>query len=84
MDVLIRPESILVSLDPFGRDQVHGKVEAARLLGRTTLVHLSLLDEQEGKLHIHARVPGPFQPDPGASGFDPIGSQPSLRVPAHQ
>ena len=67
VDVLIRPESILVSLDPFQRDRVHGKIEAARLLGRTTLVHLSLLDEKQGKLHIHARVPGPFQPDPGAS-----------------
>ena len=65
VEVLIRPEAL--KLDPAGagaeRDgRGTARVMAARLLGRTSLVHLSV-DGVDGKdLHLHARVPGRFLP----------------------
>ena len=38
---------------------------AARLLGRSSLVHLSVEDAEEGGLHLHSRVPGRFLPGEG-------------------
>jgi len=67
-EVLIRPEALLLSSDPSDTAPIVARVEAARLLGRTSLVHLSLRpaaaeDEPETvPLHIHARVPGQFLP----------------------
>jgi iron(III) transport system ATP-binding protein len=55
VDVLLRPEGLRV-LDPLGRDAV-AEVEACRLLGATTLVHLAVPDGQGGLLHLHARLP---------------------------
>ena len=37
-------------------------VMAARLIGRTSLIHLRSLDLPEGAPHFHARVPGRFLP----------------------
>jgi iron(III) transport system ATP-binding protein len=61
-EVLIRPEALLLSPDPSDTAPVVAKVEAARLLGRTSLVHLSVARDGETPLHIHARVPGQFLP----------------------
>jgi iron(III) transport system ATP-binding protein len=36
---------------------------AARLLGRTSLVHLSIDGTDGEDLHLHARVPGRFLPE---------------------
>jgi iron(III) transport system ATP-binding protein len=55
VEVLLRPEGLRV-LDPVGRDAV-AEVEACRLLGATTLVHLAVPDGQGGLLHLHARLP---------------------------
>jgi iron(III) transport system ATP-binding protein len=55
VDVLLRPEGLRL-LDPLGRDAV-AEVEACRLLGATTLVHLAVPDGQGGLLHLHARLP---------------------------
>jgi iron(III) transport system ATP-binding protein len=62
-EVLIRPEALLLSPDPSDTAPIVARVEAARLLGRTSLVHLSVPREGEAPLHIHARVPGQFLPD---------------------
>ena len=67
VDVLIRPEAL--HLDVGARTDGGGgvgRVEAARLLGRTSLVHLSVADGT-GSVHMHARVPGPFLPAEGAA-----------------
>jgi len=51
-EVLLRPEGLL--LDDRG---VLAEVEACRLLGATTLVHLAVADGSGGVLHLHARMP---------------------------
>ena len=43
-----------------------GRVEAARLLGRTSLVHLSVPASDGRTLHLHARMPGIFLPPDGS------------------
>ncbi len=70
VEVLIRPEALRLSTDgaaagptgagPTGAGPT-GIVEAARLLGRTSLVHLTL-NGNDGPLHLHARVPGRYLP----------------------
>jgi iron(III) transport system ATP-binding protein len=52
LEVLLRPEGLRV--DPGGEG---AEVEACRLLGATTLVHLAVPDGQGGLLHLHARLP---------------------------
>ncbi len=64
IEVLVRPEAI--RLLPPGETAGHGhaaaRVIAARLLGRTSLVHLSVETAEGTPLHLHARVPGRFLP----------------------
>lgn len=64
--VLIRPEGLRLSMDPAGAMTGElpnlAKVEAARLLGRTSLVHLRMPDGRSGTVHLHARMPGQFLP----------------------
>ena len=63
-EVVIRPEAIRLtpSHDPKGGALV--RVEASRMLGRTSLVHLSVPGHADG-VHLHARIPGPFLPREG-------------------
>ncbi|WP_366555836.1 ABC transporter ATP-binding protein [Aquibaculum sediminis] len=68
VDVLIRPEAIklLPPGEHAGSGQVPGTVVTAKLLGRTSLVHLSVADPRhEIDLHLHVRVPGRFLPPEG-------------------
>ncbi|MBY0336988.1 MAG: ABC transporter ATP-binding protein [Acetobacteraceae bacterium] len=53
-EVLLRPEGLRV-LEP--GQGVPAEVEACRLLGPTTLVHLAVPDGEGGLLHLHARLP---------------------------
>ncbi len=63
VEVLIRPEGLhLRTGGEAVNGAVLGRVEAARLLGRTSLVHLSVDDGAGGDLHLHARMPGQFLP----------------------
>ena len=52
--VLIRPEAVAV-VSPDGAAAT-GRVMAARLLGRTSLLHLSVAGGGSSELHLHARV----------------------------
>ncbi len=68
VEVLIRPEALqlMADQDEAGEGQGLVEVEASRLLGRSSLIHLSV--EAEGAaapLHLHARVPGRFLPEEG-------------------
>jgi iron(III) transport system ATP-binding protein len=70
VDVLIRPEALHLEPLPEGAPPPGtGTVLAARLLGRTSLVHLSVgggcRPDADGELHLHARVPGRFLPEEG-------------------
>jgi iron(III) transport system ATP-binding protein len=66
VEVLVRPEGLrLLPPGAEGGAGVEARVIAARLLGRTSLVHLSLEPAGEAPLHLHARVPGRFLPDEG-------------------
>jgi iron(III) transport system ATP-binding protein len=53
-EVLLRPEGLRVTNPERGTP---AEVEACRLLGATTLVHLAVPDGQGGLLHLHARLP---------------------------
>jgi iron(III) transport system ATP-binding protein len=68
VEVLIRPEALQL-LAGQGEAAPEGKgsarVLAARLLGRTSLVHLSVCCGDGQHLHLHARVPGRFLPQEG-------------------
>ncbi len=67
VEVLIRPEAL--KLEPAGPGMLGdgqvgtARVMAARLLGRTSLVHLSVAGAHGEDLHLHARVPGRFLPE---------------------
>ena len=52
-DVLVRPEGLRLG----SGEAREAEVQACRLLGATTLVHLSLPDGAGGQLHLHARLP---------------------------
>ena len=74
VQVLIRPEALALSLPPAELGATCARVEAARLLGRTSLVHLELEDGSGSTLHLHSRVPGRFLPAEGSElfvSFDP-------------
>lgn len=63
VQVLIRPEAIRLLPIPDPTTPAHAvRVIAARLLGRTSLVHLCVGDETGAHLHLHARIPGRFLP----------------------
>ena len=51
-EVLLRPEGLLLR-----EPGVAAEVEACRLLGPTSLVHLAVADGAGGVLHLHARLP---------------------------
>ena len=53
VEVLVRPEGLRLGTEA----AQEAAVEACRLLGATTLVHLSLPDGAGGLLHLHARLP---------------------------
>jgi iron(III) transport system ATP-binding protein len=62
--VLIRPEALRLSAIADGAPEPASaaRVLAARLLGRTSLIHLCMGDMGGQHLHLHARVPGQFLP----------------------
>ena len=53
-ELLVRPEGVRVDPPAGGAPAA---VEACRLLGATTLVHLTIADGAGGLLHLHARLP---------------------------
>jgi iron(III) transport system ATP-binding protein len=55
-EVLLRPEGLRV-LPEGARNATPAEVEACRLLGSTTLVHMTVEDGEGGVLHLHARLP---------------------------
>ncbi len=67
VEVLIRPEALkLRPLEP-GSAPHDGMawVMAARMLGRSSLIHLSVNGANGVKLHMHVRIPGRFLPPEG-------------------
>lgn len=61
VDILIRPEAM--TLVPGTSEGIFAKVLAARMLGRSSLIHLSVEHGgEEEDLHLHARIPGRFLP----------------------
>ena len=67
VEVLIRPEALRQSTEMAHK----AIVKTARLLGRTSLIHLELLNDSGPGLHAHIRVPGCFLPARGMTlGLD--------------
>ena len=64
VEVLIRPEAIRLELPAEGASAEPGnaRVVASRMLGRTSLIHLSIDGSGGDDLHLHARIPGRFLP----------------------
>ncbi len=55
-ELLLRPEGLRIL--PAGQEgSTLAEVEACRLLGATTLVHMAVADGEGGVLHLHARLP---------------------------
>ena len=77
VEVLIRPEALRLrpveeaEVMQYGGGLGLARVIASRMLGRTSLIHLSLADGRDGAgaedVHLHARVPGTFLPDQDAA-----------------
>ena len=65
VEVLIRPEGLKLRSAAEGEALRSGlaRVIAARMLGRSSLVHLSVSSGSEQDLHLHARIPGRFLPE---------------------
>jgi iron(III) transport system ATP-binding protein len=73
VEILIRPELLKLkkNTDASG---LKGRVVTSRLLGRTSLIHLSVC-KQGRELHLHSRMPGRYLPDEEEEvhiEFDPI------------
>lgn len=66
VEVLIRPEALTLDSPGVCIDSPVATVEAARLLGRTSLIHLAVPDGRGGDVHMHARAPGLYLPDEGS------------------
>jgi iron(III) transport system ATP-binding protein len=74
--ILIRPEALAVAPAEGGEAQAaarsdgkghaKGRVITARLLGRSSLVHMGVAGADGKELHLHARVPGRFLPAEGS------------------
>ena len=65
VEVLIRPEALHLSKKTPAMAAGEGKaarVMAARMLGRSSLVHLSVDGANGQDLHLHARIPGRYLP----------------------
>ncbi len=65
VDVLIRPEGLrldTISAAAPHPDGVVARVLAARMLGRSSLIHLSVAGANGHDLHLHARIPGRYLP----------------------
>ncbi len=63
LEVLIRPEALrLCPIEGPGMPIV--EVEAARQLGRQSMIHMALATAR-GKLHLHCKMDGQFLPPPG-------------------
>jgi iron(III) transport system ATP-binding protein len=58
VDILIRPEALHLAWAPDGgHDRRNARITAARLLGRSTLLHLDMAGIDGKALHLHSRVP---------------------------
>jgi len=67
VEVLIRTEAIQLT-SPREEASIHGcaaRVIAARLLGRSSIIHLSVADGHGGDMHLHSRMPGLVLPAEG-------------------
>ena len=70
VEVVARPEALSIREDIFIEEENKAVVVESRLLGRSSLVHLSLPMPSvgEGKsTHLHARIPGVVLPRPGST-----------------
>ncbi|MBY6030140.1 ABC transporter ATP-binding protein [Halomonas sp. DP8Y7-1] len=64
--VLVRPEALrVVEIDSPNAHEHHSHVLMARLLGRSSLLHLCVHGSDGQEAHMHARVPGVFLPREG-------------------
>jgi len=64
VEVLIRPEALRLEAIPAAAhpNGVIARVLAARMLGRSSLIHLSVAAANGHDLHLHARIPGRYLP----------------------
>ena len=64
--VMIRPEALRIKeRDLPAETHSHSHVVMAKLLGRTSLIHLCAHGADGQEAHLHARVPGVFLPQEG-------------------
>jgi iron(III) transport system ATP-binding protein len=61
-EILVRPEALRLSQAP---GTPVARIIASRMLGRTSLIHMSVTDDAGQDVHLHARAPGRFLPEEG-------------------
>ncbi|MEP3112920.1 MAG: ABC transporter ATP-binding protein [Nisaea sp.] len=75
--VVVRPEGLHVTTSQASQSEYTALVMQARLLGRSSLIHLHVQSGENGSTkewHFHSRMPGIFLPDEGTRlrvDFDP-------------
>ncbi len=84
VEVLIRPEALRLTAQAGASVGRAARVLAARMLGRSTLVHLEASGPSGAKLHLHARVPGRFLPAEGSAWTVELDLDQSFVFPAGQ
>lgn len=63
VELVVRPEAIVLGPAPANASGPGvAVVEAARMLGRTSLIHLFAQTEEGEEVHVHARAPGRYLP----------------------
>ena len=60
VEVFIRPEAVRIG-DKSGSTAT-ARVQAARMLGRSSMIHLSVAGGTDEQCHLHARIPGHVKP----------------------
>lgn len=87
VDVLIRPEALVVSNGFVGNQGpsqgVPSRVQASRLLGRSSLIHLQVDGGAAGPLHLHALVPGLSLPVEGSQALVSVDPTQTFVFPAN-
>lgn len=66
VQVMIRPEALrVIERDLPANSHAHSHIVMAKLLGRSSLLHLCAHADDGQEAHLHARVPGVFLPAEG-------------------
>mgnify|MGYP001266667276 CR=1 FL=1 len=62
VDIHIRPQAIKLSEQETPVNGIKGTVMASKLMGSYSFIHLTVLDKNQNKIHVHSHMPPSFNP----------------------